>query len=206
MHLVGVFSVATVFQFQEAALTTQTSDHWAFVLICIRAHSLSRGMDRYEMAAIGCLQGGPCFLRFPLSWAGGQIKRNWVGGAFRLPWWCWTDCRQCYCSRRRLAKEEGGGRTGRESIFRLPGGEGSRAMKAFQAAGGGEEDSSISEPPCCLLCLAVGLCDWTINLCPLGMLSKCQALMRFPTMLRDTCEAWATHSKSPAGCYIYLSL
>ena len=62
-------------------------------------------------------------------------------------------------------------------------------MKAFQAAGGGEEDSSVLEPPRCLLGLAVGLCDWTGTLCPLGMLSKCQALMRFPTMLRDSCEA-----------------
>lgn len=69
-----------------------------------------------------------------------------------------------------------------------------------------EDDGSVSMPPRCLLGPAVGLCDWNGNLCPLGMLSKCQALMRFPTLSRGSCEVCATHSKSPAGGYIDLPL
>lgn len=87
-----------------------------------------------------------------------------------------------------------------------------KGAEPFRAAGSGralvitEDDSSVSMPPCRLLGPAVGLCDWNGNLCPLGMLSKCQALMRFATLSRGSCEACATHSKSPAGGYIKLPL
>lgn len=61
-----------------------------------------------------------------------------------------------------------------------------------------EDDSPIPMPPGRLLRLAEEPCDWNGHLCPLVMLSKCQALMRFPTLLRDTSEVCATHSKPPA--------
>lgn len=71
-----------------------------------------------------------------------------------------------------------------------PGGGGARGPPCDS-----KDDSFLSVSPQGLLGPARGLCDWNGNLCPLGMLSKCQALMRFPTMSRGSCEACATHRK-----------
>lgn len=74
-------------------------------------------------------------------------------------------------------------RTEGESMPRLPRGKDCGAAGGGGRPWGGTDDSSVSAPPHCPLG-PVGLCDWIGDLCPLGMLSKCQAVMRSPTVSR----------------------
>lgn len=115
---------------------------------------------------------------------------------------------------RKACKKEGGREErGEESMFRLPYGKGSiEAQAPFRAAVGGRAPVTVKTtvPSQCHHTASWAL-HWSAAIgmatfCPLGMLSKCQALMRFPSKLRGSCGACVTHSKSAAGGYINLSL
>lgn len=84
------------------------------------------------------------------------------------------------------------------SLLKRKGPDWSLSTAGYAGPLGAADDNSVSLFPS-LLCPARGLRDCKRNLYPLGMLSKCQAVMRFLTRSRGACEACAPRSKSLAG-------
>lgn len=137
------------------------------------------GVHGCGVAVTGHQQGRPGLLRCLPSGARGQIERNGVGGhagsmlALDRP-------QAVMVLQGDMQEGRTAVRTEGESMSQLPCGKDRGAGGGGGRPWGGTDDSSVSAPARHPLG-PLGLCDGNGDLCPPGMLRKCQAVMRSPT-------------------------